>query len=84
VPHPRARRRLQVDSKTPAAGLRLFVSGRDFDKQCTTDAKGVLLLDPAPSGSMSLSPKGGGRLDPVEIPAGRTEHAVTLTLTAAK
>jgi len=70
---------LQVDGKTPATALQLNISGEDLFEQATTDSNGVLVLDPAPRGKITI---GGpsGRLPPVEIPPGQTEHAVTVTL----
>lgn len=75
---------MQADGKTPAARLSLFQSGSGIFKRCTTDDHGVLVLDPAPAGRITLQPPQGRQLPPIEMPAGKTEHAVTLTLPAAK
>lgn len=75
---------LEADGKTPAAGLRVFVDGSNFRKRSTTDGNGVLVIDPAPAGVMQLRSMRGGQLPPVEVPLGKTEHAVTLTLPGVK
>jgi hypothetical protein len=76
---------LQSDGKTPAAGLQLRASGRDFHKDVTTDANGVVVFDPAPAAEIRLhSARPYFAMGPVRVPAGRTEHAVILTLPADK
>lgn len=75
---------LEADGKTPAAGLLVYINGRTFYKRSTTDGKGVLVIDPAPPGQVQVQAIGRGPLPPVEVPLGKTEDAVTVTLPAAK
>lgn len=73
---------LQNDGKTPAAAVQLTANGPNYLENGTTNSNGVLVLEPAPAGKFTLH--GAGSPLTVEIPAGKTEHAVTLVLPAAK
>ena len=75
---------LRADGKTPAAGQQMGAGGKDFFKHFVADEKGVVVIDPAPAGKISLHTEGIAPSDVVEVPLGKREHAVTLTLPAPK
>lgn len=75
---------LQADAKTPAAGMQVMANGQDFFTRLVADDHGVLVIDPVPLGRINLQVVGSTRQDPVEMPVGKREHALTLTLPAPK
>jgi hypothetical protein len=87
---PRVRRRLvvrilQADGVTPAARQQFLCGGTGLQQPLRrTDDSGRIVFDPAPPGEIRLQAlPGRTALDPIEMPAEKTEAEVTLTLPAA-
>ncbi|HLQ37159.1 MAG TPA: hypothetical protein VK348_05135, partial [Planctomycetota bacterium] len=77
---------LQADGKTPAANVACTCNGEQFFLRRTSDADGRFVVDPAPADAFQVytGQSGDTSLGQVEVPAGKIEHEVMLTLPATK